>query len=249
MSAATGFPPESSRAALVPSGQLAEDYARVLAAHEAELARDRRRQRGHLVLASTFGLATLALAGALVAAMPLKRVVPVFVHINSDGTYTTTVNQSDVPQSLREATMASTLWLYVSAVERFNTATHADDQQIVFMLSDRATGDTFQARTDARSPESPWRRFGTRTTVRIERISEGLGCASGGACLGRDPDAYVVRFRRIEKTEGQREVITQRQASIRFRLAPEIPAWQRVTYNPLGLQVVEYSWTDEGSMR
>lgn len=236
-------------AALVPPEKLAQDYARVLAAHEAELARDRRRQRGHLVLASTFGLATLALAGALVAAMPLKRVVPVFVHINSDGTYTTTVNQSDVPQPLREATMASTLWLYVTANERFNTATHAEDQQVVYMLSDRATGDTFQARVDARNPESPWRRFGTRTMVRIERISEGLGCAAGGACLGRDPDAYVVRFRRIEKTEGGREVATQRQASVRFHVVPAIPAWQRVTYNPLGLQVVEYSWTDEGSMR
>lgn len=249
MSAAAGFPAEARGIAFVPAARLAEDYARVIAAHEAELARDRRRQRGHLALASTFGLATLALAGALAAAMPLKRVVPVFVHINADGTYTSTVNQTDLPQSLREATMASTLWLYVTANERFNTATHAEDQQVVFMLSDRATGDAFQARVDARNPDSPWRRFGTRTTVRIERISEGLGCATGGACLGRDPDAYVVRFRRIEKTEGQRETVIQRQASVRFRVVSEIPAWQRVTYNPLGLQVVEYSWTDEGSMR
>lgn len=240
---------DGATATLIPADALAQDYARVLAAHEAELARDRRRQRGHLVLASIFGLATLALAGTLVAAMPLKRVLPVFVHINADGTYTTTVSQSDVPQPLREATMASTLWLYVTANERFNTATHAEDQQVVYMLSDRATGDTFQARVDARNPESPWRRFGTRTTVRIERISEGLGCAAGGACLGRDPDAYVVRFRRVEKTEGGREVATQRQASVRFHVVPAIPAWQRVTYNPLGLQVVEYSWTDEGSMR
>lgn len=232
--------------ALVPAEQRATHYARIIAAHDADRAREHRKDRGRAWLIGGLIGANLCLAGAVVAMMPLKELRPVFVTINSDGTFATTINQRDVPQSLREATIKATLWLYTRSREGFSTAGHHEDQRVVYMLSDKATGDAYEQDVSLRNPQSPWRRHGTRTTVRVERVSEEFVCARAD-CLGREPDAYQVRFRRITRTEGQREVSVAAVATIRFRVADRIPQWQRVTYNPMGLQVVEYTTTDEGA--
>jgi type IV secretion system protein VirB8 len=222
-------------------------YARILASHEEDrrqtAKRETNRWRREAVMAGT----VVILAGAIAMMMPLKRILPVFVNHNSDGTFTTTAALSDIPQGQRWAATKATMWLYTVSRERFATATHFNtDQQIVFILSDKATADTYQEEVDPRNKRSPWARYGTRTTVRLERTSEVLSCATQ-ECDSREPDAYQVRYTRVEKAEGQPERRRNWTSTVRFRTVPQIPAWQQVTYNPLNLQVVEYVAQEEGA--
>jgi len=230
----------------VPPQQLDAEYARIIAEHTEEQKRDRRRERGGNLLTILHGCTTLALAAALAALLPLKSIVPVFVELHNDGSYTSTISQSELPRGLQEAATMATLWLYVRAREGYSSATWREDQKIVYMLSDKGAGDIYESLTTSRNKESPSRKYGKRTTIRLERISEQFICALE-TCFGREPDAYQVRFNRIVHTEGQSEQSLPWVASVRFHRVPAIPAWQRVTYNPLGLQVVQYRAEEEGT--
>jgi len=232
--------------ATVPPEQLDADYARIIAEHAEELKRDQRRERGGNLFTVLHGCTTLALAAALAALLPLKSIVPVFVELHNDGSYTSTINQSDLPRGLQEAATMATLWLYVRAREGYASATWYEDQRVVYMLSDKGVGDIYESLTTSRNPESPIRKYTTRTTIRLDRTSEQFVCAHD-TCFGRDPDAYQVRFNRVIQTEGQPEQSRPWVASVRFRRVPTIPAWQRVTYNPIGLQVVQYKAEEEGT--
>jgi type IV secretion system protein VirB8 len=232
--------------ATIPPEALADHYARIVAAHGEELKRHRRRERGGHLFSFVHGCTTVALAVALAALLPLKTIVPVFVHQHADGSFTSTISQDDLPRSLKEATTQATLWLYVRAREGYSSASWHEDQRLVYMLSDKGAGDVYESLVHPRNPESPGRKFGTRTVIRLERVSEHFPCAHD-SCLGREPDAYQVRFRRIVHTEGQPPVIRPWVATVRFHRVDRIPAWQRVTYNPLGLQVVEYRAEEEGA--
>lgn len=238
----------SSPVALVPPEETRQNYKNIVEAHLQNRKRELRRARFGFGVNALLAVSTAALAVALAFTLPLKKLLPVIVHQHEDGTWTTTVAQREVPARLQEATLKSTLWLYVVAAERFNTATHHEDQQVVYTLSDKPTGDAHQARMDPKSKDSPWKRYGTRTTVRIERISEGLGCGTQVCGPGQVPNSYAVRYRRIEQTEGNRPVVVQQQSTVRFHLPAKVPESQIVTYNPAGVQVVQYSWTVEGAL-
>ena len=234
--------------ALVPADELRAHYAGIVASHGAERARERRRELGRWGMVGVLGASTLALSAAIVLLVPLKRVVPVFVAAHEDGSFTTTIAQSDIDPGTRERVLKATLWLYVVSRERFNTATHAEDQQAVYVLSDKPTGDTYQASVDPANKQSPWKRYGTRTTVRLHRVSEGLACGTEACAPGQTPNSYLVRYRRVEQTEGQRPVETSWASAARFRLLSDVPASQTVTINPIGVQVVQYDKTEEGSL-
>lgn len=233
--------------ALVPPEERQAHYARILESHAQDRALELSRARGRWWREGIQVGTIIVLAGAIMVMMPLKQLTPVFVDHDSNGTFTTTVNQNDLPVSLRRATMASTLWLYTRAREGYTSATHFNtDQQIVYMMSDKATGDAYQASVQPKNKESPWAKYGTRTTVRLERVSETLSCG-GQQCDAREPDTYQIRYRRIEQTEGRSDRRTQYLATARFKQPDRIPAWQRVTVNPVGLQVVEWVVTEEGA--
>jgi type IV secretion system protein VirB8 len=238
-------PPLASGVTPVPPELLAEEYRRIVAAHEADLFLQTRRDRRRGMIIGGLLASTVALAGAVVTILPLQRLVPVFIGFQSDGTYTTSIVTRDLTATERAAATKASLWLYVRARLSYSSAEHFEDQKIVYMLSDKRVGDIFQAEVTPKNPKSPWKEYGTRTTIRLERVSENFPCAYDN-CAGRDPDAYQVRFRRFVQSEG---TITSRQwvATVRFRVAKDIPAWQRVTYNPLGLQIIEFTASEEGA--
>ena len=239
----------SSRTALVPAEDRRAHYARIVAAIDADHAREVRSRRWRTVREVGLTGAVVALAAAVVVMLPLRRILPVFItHNEADGTWRTSITQTDMSPSERANTTKATLWLYVNARERYASATHFSiDQPLVFVLSDRATGDLYEAEVDPKNKNSPWKRYGTRATVRLERISETLTCGAQDCDRAGTPDAYQVRYRRIERTEGQGERSAQMSSSIRFTSKNAVPQQQQVTSNPLGLQVVEYNRTEEGS--
>jgi type IV secretion system protein VirB8 len=238
-------PPLASGTTLVPPELLAEEYRRIVAAHEADRVAQTRQEWRRNLLTGGLVVSTVALAGAVVFLILKEQLVPVFVTLQGDGSYTTSIVQRDLTTTERAATTKAALWLYVRARLSYSSAAHFEDQKIVYLLSDKRVGDIFQAEVSPKNPKSPWKEYGTRATIRLERISESFPCAYD-SCAGREPDAYQVRFRRIAQADGQ---VTSRQwvATVRFRTVPDIPAWQRVTYNPLGLQVIEFSASEEGA--
>lgn len=241
-------PPLSVGVVPVPPELLADDYRRIVAQHTAERAADMRRERGNRWLVGGLLASTIALAGAVVVMLPLREIVPVFVTLNGDGSYTTTLRQRELSQGERDATMKATLWLYTRARVGFSAASHPEDRRVVDMLSDKPTGDLFAAEVSPKNSQSPWKQYGTRTVIRLERVSESFLCAHD-TCSGRAPDAYQVRFRRITETEGLPPKSQPWVATVRFRTVERIPAWQRTTYNPLGLQVIQFTASEEGAAR
>jgi type IV secretion system protein VirB8 len=239
-------PPLAMGVAPVPSDLLAEEYRRIVADHAAEQAADRRRERGQRWLVGGLLASTIALAGAVVVMLPMRQIMPVFVTLNGDGSYTTTLRQRELSQGEREATMKATLWLYTRARVGYSSASHPEDRRLVDMLSDKPTGNTYATEVSPKNPQSPWKKYDTRTVIRLERINEFFLCAHDN-CVGRVPDAYQVRFRRIVETEGVAPKSQPWVAILRFRTVERIPAWQRTTYNPLGIQVIEFSSSEEGA--
>lgn len=237
-----------TRAALVPAEERKAHYLRIVAAIDEDHRLQIRGRRWRTVREVGLTGAVVGLAATIAVMMPLKTLLPVFVtHNEADGTWRTSITQTDMPASARANTIKTTLWLYVNARERYASATHFNiDQPTVFILSDKATGDAYEAEVDPKNRNSPWKRYGTRTTVRLERISETLTCGMAD-CDRSNPDAYQVRFHRVERTEGQGERRTPMSASIRFTSGNPVPATHQVTTNPLGLQVVEYNRTEEGA--
>ncbi|TPG52473.1 hypothetical protein EAH89_18075 [Roseomonas nepalensis] len=234
------LPPEERRAA----------YARNLARQEEALGQEKSARRTLRLAIGVVGFVAVAEAAALVALLPLKEIRPVFVHIEQDGTYTTSIRRDELPTSARDNTIASTLWLYVRAREGFMAPAFGDDSNIVSILSDKATWSAYEAGVDPKNPESPGRRYGTRTIVRLRHVSEVLTCSRASrdeTCVGRVPDYYEVRYRVITQTEGQPPREKAAVSQIWFRQAAAVPARQQVTYNPMGLQVTAYRAMEEGA--
>jgi len=230
----------------VPPESLDDHYARIVAMHAEELKTQRRRERGSNVLTFIHAGVTATLAVALTGLLPLKTIVPVFIHQHADGSYTSSISQSDLPRSLQEATTKATLWQYVRAREGYSSASWYENQELVYMLSDDGAKKIYTNVVTPRNPESPGRKYGTRTVIQLERVSESFLCAHDN-CFNREPDAYQVRFKRTAHTEGQAPQSKPWMATVRFHRVDRIPAWQRVTYNPIGLQVVEYQAEEEGA--
>ncbi|MFZ6765420.1 VirB8/TrbF family protein [Pseudoroseomonas sp. WGS1072] len=241
----------SSTAAVVSPEQAAAHYQRILQSQAASQRRDNRRSRMALATSLSQIAVSLALAGAVVFLLAREKTQIVYVAFNSDGTFRTSASERDLTTSDRRAAMSATLWRYVAAREGYSSAGHPEAQQFVYILSDKAVGDAYQASVDPRNEQSPFRVYGTRTQAQIERRTENLFCIRDAAlegCGGRDPDSYKVWFTRTQRTEGQRAVRRNYSATIRFRAGVKVPSWQLVTHNPLGLQVTEYSITEEGAM-
>jgi type IV secretory pathway component VirB8 len=233
---------------LVPAAERAAHYKRMVEAHEADRKAKLTRDRFRLIREGVQVTVILGLGAAIAGMMPLKQLVPVMLTANqADGTWRTSIVQSDLPASVRQNVLKATFWLYVNAREGYSMATHFHtDQKVVQMLSDKDVSKAYLDAVNWKNKGSPYAVYSKDATVRLERVSESLGCAERD-CSRNSPDTYEVRYTRIEKREGSPERRTSHKSSLRFVYPPAIPAWQQVTYNPIGVQVIEYTRTDEGA--
>jgi type IV secretion system protein VirB8 len=184
-------------------------------------------------VATGASLCVLALALAIAAMMPLKRVEPYLIRVDAR------TGAVDVLPPYRGAdTFGATiaryfLMRYISVCERFDYAMAAADYQHCGVFNSSRLNEALYARWARGNPHSPLNihRDGSSVGVRIEAVSF-LGRAVGGGRLAQ------VRFERISRQPGG-TVRNRRQwiatVGYRFTGAPAHAAARR--WNPLGFEV------------
>ncbi len=219
------------------AGQGALAYPEAVSFQGDRARRYRRRARAATILAAGFFALSLMEAYALISTVPLIRAVPVFVTLNSDGSFDTHVTFSSLPPDKRVAAIEASLWQYIRQREGYTFATAANDYDIVSAMSAPVVRDTYQNWKLSKDPTNPAVSLGRNGWVSVSRVD--------GAFVQHNEDytsgVYRVVFKRRVTAEQMKHPTEQRMiVSVAYMISDSIPAYQRVNYNPDGVVVTEY---------
>ena len=178
-------------------------------------------------------LCVLALTGAFIALLPLKRIEPYLIRVDSRTGVVDVVPPYRGGTDFGRTVARYFLMRYISVCERFDYAMAETDYEQCGVFNSNGLNQALYAHWARGNPHSPLNvhRDGSTVSVRIEAVSF-LGRTAGGARLAQ------VRFERIERqADGTRKGSGQWIATLtyRFTAAPASAAARR--WNPLGFEV------------
>lgn len=186
-------------------------------------------------VASAGWLCAIASAVALVLLMPLKRVEPYLIRVDSSTGVVDTVPVYAGHAPIGEAVTRYFLTHYITVCERFDYAMAQSDYEECGAFNSARLNQAMYARWNRANPSSPLNvhKDGSTATVRIESVSffKRTGAAS---------DLAQVRYARIERQgDGAPGRVTHWIASVEYRYGkppgdPRTRAW-----NPLGFEVLD----------
>lgn len=179
------------------------------------------------------GLCVLALTVALVALLPLKRVQPYLIRVDTRTGVVDVVPPYRGGTDFGRTVARYFLMRYIAVCERFDYALAEADYEQCGAFNSGALNEAMYARWARGNPHSPLNvhRDGSTVSVHIEAVSF-LGRAPQGARLAQ------VRFERITRqVDGTPQGSGQWIATLTYRFAgaPVSPAVRR--WNPLGFEV------------
>ena len=213
------------------------DYYREVESFQRSAARSAKRTlRVSLGLNLALFVILCLLTGAMVYALPLIRVVPVFLYARPDGTTEAAVTPGSLPPSLSEAQQLAAVWEFVRLYEGYSQAESQYNWNVVSAMSEKRVRDVYQADRDPKNKASPINALGDRVVVHVDFISMQPACES---CANR----YNVRFVRTIRAFGdpriQRSTWT---ATVQWTtdLASRINFKERITFNAPGIIVTDY---------
>jgi type IV secretion system protein VirB8 len=180
-------------------------------------------------------LCAIASSAALALLMPLKRVEPYLVRVDSTTGVVDVVPVYAGHAPLNEAVTRYFLTHYITVCERFDYAMAESDYEECGAFNSPRLNQALYAKWNRANPHSPLNvhRDGSTDTIRIESVSFFKG-ASGTSKLAQ------VRFARIERAgDGAPARITHWIASIEYRYGhpPQEPRTRG--WNPLGFEVLD----------
>ena len=180
-------------------------------------------------------LCAVASIVALTALVPLKRVEPYLIRVDSSTGVVAVVPVYTGHARLGEAVTRYFLTHYISVCERFDYAMAESDYEECGAFNSARLNQAMYARWNRANPSSPLNvhKDGTTETVRIESVSF-FKRASGASDLAQ------VRYARVERQEeGAPGRITHWIASIEYRYGkpPDDPRTRG--WNPLGFEVLD----------
>lgn len=182
-------------------------------------------------------LCALASTAALALLVPLKRVVPYLIRVDSTTGVVDVVPVYAGQGSLGEAVTRYFLVHYITVCERFDYALAESDYQECAAFNSARLNQALYAKWDRANPRSPLNlhKDGSTESVRIESVSF-FRRSSGAADLAQ------VRFARTERQDqGASGRVTHWIASIEYRYGKP-PAEPRTRgWNPLGFEVLDLS--------
>ena len=201
------------------------------------LRRYRGRARIATILATGLFASTVLEAYALICTVPLIRAVPVFVTLNADGSFDTSVTFSALPPDKRVAAIEATIWQYIRQREEYSYATAQYDYDVVSAMSAPIVRDAYQNWKLSQDPSNPAVKLGKRGWVTVSRVDGAFTQHAADYSSG----VYRVVFRRRVTAEDMKRPTEQRMiVSVAYALNDAIPLYQRVSYNPDGVIVTEY---------
>jgi type IV secretion system protein VirB8 len=184
----------------------------------------------------------LALAAVIAAIMPLQKIIPLFINIESGGLHETLRDLSELPQSKQEDVVKSVLWTFVLNREEYYWEGAPRRYALVSALS------TGKAQTEyqtwfTRDPSSPQTRFGERGGhVAVEEVPNSANILDKiDSCQETAWCEATLSYWRTEKQVGMTASARKHYtANISFILVDQLDPGQRTTFNPAGLKVIAY---------
>lgn len=212
-----------------------EPYFREAASWDLDrIARSRRSERAGWLVAGGGWLAVVLLAGALLALMPLKRVEPYLIRVDSTTGVVDVVPPYRGNATLSEAVTRYFLTHYITVCERFDYATAESDYEECGAFQTPQENEAWYARWNPSNPKSPLNvhKDGSSVSVRVEDVSF-FKRATG------IQDLAQVRYLTIERHgTGDGESYGHWIATIQYAYGsasvdPKVRRW-----NPLGFKIV-----------
>jgi type IV secretion system protein VirB8 len=196
----------------------------------------RRSARLGWTVAGAGWVAVVFLAGALTLLMPLKRVDPFVIRVN-----TTTGAVDVVPvyagtETFPQAVTRYFLTHYVTVCERFDLATAESDYDECGAFQTARGNQAWYARWNPSNPRSPLNRYKDGTTVRAEVSSVSFFRRANGVT-----DLAQVRYRTVKyPAGGGAGEITHWIATVEYAYARPSSDPRQRQWNPLGFKVVDF---------
>lgn len=186
------------------------------------------------VAAIVAGVLAAAALAAVAMLLPLQKLVPLAVTVNSRTGLITSVEYGRNARELtqKEAIQRSDVAKYVVARETYDPLDLATNAKLVLVMSDGAVLRQYE---DERSPyndASPMKRYGTKVRRRVE-VSTVLP-------LPGSENTYQVRFVAVEEATGTQSTEKAYVATVRFRYSERPLSNEDRILNPLNFRAIAY---------
>ena len=218
------------------SEQALQNYFREAAGWDADrLQQLQRSTRRAWQVAAAGGLCVLALSAALTLLMPLKRVEPFVVRVDSSTGVVDIVPVYNGGAKLEQTVTRYFLTHYISVCERFNFATAESDYEECGAFHAAQRNQAWYALWNPNNPASPLNVHKDGSSVRVQ-----VEAVSFFQRLNGSNDLAQVRYLKAERQgTGAEERITHWIATIQYAYTspssdPRVRRW-----NPLGFKVLE----------
>src|SRR5438270_10359490 len=214
-----------------------EGYFEEAASWDADrLRQGRRTLRLAVGVAGAGWLAVLALAGALVGLMPLKRVEPFVVRVDNSTGVVDVVPVVTAHSGVPEAVTRYLLTHYVTVCERFNFATAESDYEECGAFQTAARNQAWYALWNPTNPASPLNVYKDGTRVRSQVTSISFFRRASGV-----GDLAQVRYTKAKRTAGSAtEEATHWTATLQYAYADPSSDPRVRSLNPLGFKIVDF---------
>jgi type IV secretion system protein VirB8 len=226
--------PENWRAPPIHSPDLEAHYAEIRS-FQAERA-DRATRRALLGWAAFTAsiLVNILLAGAIVTLLPLQRLIPMPLILESDGTWDAAATFSSLPATQEEAVIRGAAWQYVKWRESYSWPDAQYAYDFVSVMSVPSVRDQYEHWFLPINKHSPQLIIGRKGQIDVAMIS-----------MNRiNKDVYLVRFRKTFQMYGRRPEETTWSATVEVGISNTLSQNARLL-DPGGLKVVRYSSTQD----
>ena len=199
-------------------------------------AQGRRAVRLALAVAGAGWIAALALAGALILLMPLKRVEPFVVRVDNTTGVVDVVPVYSGKSGVPEAVTRYLLTHYVTVCERFNYATAASDYEECGAFHTAQRNQAWYALWNPTNPASPLNTYKDGSSVRAQVTSVSFFKRASGV-----GDLAQVRYVKAKRAASSAtEETTHWIATLQYAYADPSPDPKVRGWNPLGFKIVDF---------
>ncbi len=214
-----------------------EAYFREAQSWDADRVRQARRsQRVAWMVAAAGWIAAIACSAALAGLMPLKRVEPFVVRVDSTTGIVDVVPVFTGTARMEEAVTRYFLYHYVSTCERFNFATAESDYEECGAFHSAQRNQSWYAQWATTNPASPLNvhKDGSAVRVQVQAVSF-FTHASGVRDL-----AQVRYVKADESAGGGEERLSHWIATVQYAYGPPSQDPRVRRWNPLGFKVIDF---------
>ncbi len=208
----------------------------------ADMARKSEQRAWRIAAVAVF--VTVCMCGVLAWLLPLKTEVPYLVMADA---YTGTASMTRLTTGTRfdemkasDAVNRSNIWHFILARESWDsTWTSERDWRTVHMMSAPEVVRQMQAERDANNLDSPSRKYGTQSAIRVKILS----ITPIGQRSGEPPKGATVRFQRLlfDKASGATQILDNKLATLEFKYDPNLKMKDEDSVeNPLRFVVTHY---------